>query len=189
MYSHVSTVESLLTTAMVNYFNHLFPSIHILQPTPLGNFYQAAKSIWRSLSTIRQRPHSSPIKSNQMVGKMLVHTSSLASQCYTQGQVNLISVRNYTAQNSSLWGSWISQYPRRHCPRTKVYHLLMNSAASSACCCGQVISLNSRKDQKQHFLSCPLVVTPHAEVTHFTGWEKQRNWMKLSQHAVWITTT
>lgn len=122
-----------------------------------------------------------------MVGKMLVHTSSLASQCYTQGQVNLISVRNYTAHNRRLWGSWISQYPRRHCPRTKVYHLLMNSAASSACCCGQVISLNSRKDQKQHFLSCPLVGTPHAEVTHFTGWEKQRNLMKPGQQAVWIT--
>lgn len=55
-----------------------------------------------------------------------------------------------------------------HWPRTGLYRLLMNSTASSACCCGQVISLNSGKDQRQHFLLCPLVMTSQREVTSFT---------------------
>lgn len=86
-----------------------------------------------------------------------------------------------TAQQYPLRELNSSVSSQTHWPRTKLHHLLMNSTARSACCCGQVISLNSGKDQRQHFLSCPLVVTSQEEVTDFTGWEKERNSMKLSQ--------
>lgn len=51
--------------------------------------------------------------------KMLAHASSLPSQCYTQGQVNLILVRNYTAQRYPLRQLNSSVSLQTHWPRTK----------------------------------------------------------------------
>lgn len=111
-------------------------------------------------------------------------TSSLASQCYRQGQVNLISERSVDCStNSSVSQMNSSVSSRTHWPRTKLHHLLMNSMDSITCCCRQVISLNSRKDQRQHFLPCPLVVTSQGEVADFTRVRKGTKCMKLSQQA------